>query len=349
MREDHRLRIARGMEALPAMQSPRLVSVGTFDGVHRGHRAVLAEMVRVAREARGESWAVSFDPHPQEVLRPDTAPALLTTVEERERALEPTGIDGLLWIPFTREFSQRSGESFLRELLARSGTGSGLVVGPTTRLGRDRSMGLREIRQLADEEGWRVVVIDPVEIEGTRVNSSRIRRLLLAGEAAAARRLLGRPYSFTAPVVRGHGRGQALRCPTANLATLAGRKLLPGDGVYAGWAEPAAGRHEAAISIGTRPSFGGGPRVVEVHLLDFEGALAGEVLCVHLSAQLREQRTFESAGALADAMADDVAAVRSVLRGDSPDRPPEGGDFPWPAGPGAARMGAQDTEMSGGR
>lgn len=333
------MRVARGVEELPAVARPRLVSVGTFDGVHRGHRAVLAALAETAREAGGESWVVSFHPHPQEVLRPESAPGLLTTVEERRRALAAHGLDGLLWIRFTAEFSQRSGESFLRELLARS-AGGGVVVGPTTRLGRDRSMGLREIRSLADELGWRVREVPPVELDGDRVNSTRIRRLLLAGETAAARRLLGRPYTFAAPVVRGDGRGRGLRCPTANLAPLGERKLLPADGVYAGWARTAAGLHEAAISVGTRPSFGAGPRVVEVHLLDFEGALVGEDLRVHLSARLREQRTFASAEALAEAMAEDVAQVRGLLRGDSPEGAEEGADFPWQADPGTARMGA---------
>ena len=256
---------------------------------------------------------VTFDPHPQEVLDPKGAPSLLSTWEEKARELERLGVHGVLKLSFDRRMAERDGREFLEELLGSHPDARGLIMGHDSRLGRGRSVGVDEIRDLAKLKGWELEVLGPVIIDGSRVSSTRIRRHLLAGEMDKARRLLGRPYSVSATVVRGAGRGKDLGFPTANLGALSERKLFPGDGVYAVWVERDREGLPGALSVGSRDSFGGGERVMEVHLIDFSGDLLGERLRLHLVERLRSQRRFSSVEELQEAMAGDCRRAAERL------------------------------------
>ena len=307
------MRVLRHVEELAELAGPLFVSVGTFDGVHCGHRRVLAELVRLAESRGGQAVAVTFEPHPAVVVRPVAAPLLLTTLAEKRREIERVGVHALLCLEFNLAMSQREGGEFLRALLGPRERAGGLVAGHDTHLGRDRSMGAAEIAALAASEGWELRVVPAEVVDGLPVSSTRVRELLLRGQVGPASCLLGRPYSLAGCVVRGDGRGRQLGYPTANLGPLEDRKLLPGDGIYAGWVERGQEGFRAALCIGRRPTFGEGPRTVEAHLLDFHGDLLGESLRVHWVARLRDEERFASVEALQVAMAQDCRRAAELL------------------------------------
>jgi riboflavin kinase/FMN adenylyltransferase len=339
------VRVLQRIDELNALPGLLFVTVGTFDGVHSGHRAVLSALIEVAEERGGAAWAVTFEPHPQEFLRPQDAPPILTTWEEKRQELARVGLHGVLLLPFDAALARQPGEAFLQDLLAGRASGeAGIVVGHDTRLGRGRAVGVQEIRALAEEKGWEFQLVQEVGAGERPVKSTRIRHLLLAGQVREAARLLGRPYSLAGNVVSGAGRGAGLGYPTANLEDPPGRKLVPGDGVYAAWAEVAREGHRAAVSVGTRPTYGDGPRVIEVHLLDLERDLRGERLRLHFVQRIRGQERFPDEETLRAAMADDCRRVRESL-----DAAASGPPFSWYPENGPASMGAYVPHPSEGR
>lgn len=285
------MNVARRASELPPAR--RSAAVGTFDGVHRGHRHVLD----AARTAGLRTAVVTFDPHPRSVVGGGVE--LLTSTERRLELIEAAGIEDVLLLCFDADLAALSAEEFASGVLAAAGI-EVVVAGETFRFGHDRAGDLGLLERLGFD-------VRRVPLVGD-VSSSRIRRLLAAGEVAAAGELLGRPPEVEGIVVRGDGRGRALGYPTANLATPAGL-LVPADGVYAGRALG----HRAAISIGTNPTFDGVERRVEAHLLDFDGDLYGQRLVVELWELLRGQRRFESEAELVDAIADDVERTRAAV------------------------------------
>ena len=214
-----------------------VATVGTFDGVHRGHRAVLAEIVRRARTRGLASLIVTFDRHPLEVVNPPAAPRLLTLPDEKRALLAELGLDRIELLPFTGELARLAPEEFVRQVLrARYGMGE-LVLGYDHGFGRGRTGDVELVRRLAREDGFAVDVVDAVRDDGQPISSSLIRTAVAHGDLAAAERWLGRRYGATGVVERGAGRGRTIGIPTINLAPLDPRKLLPPDGVYAVWVE----------------------------------------------------------------------------------------------------------------
>jgi riboflavin kinase/FMN adenylyltransferase len=275
---------------------PRAVAIGTFDGVHRGHRAA----IEAAKSAGLRSTVVTFDPHPRLVLGYDVQ--LLMTLPRRIELLEEAGPDDILVLEFTEELSALEPEEFVARVLEPIGT-EAVVAAETFRFGRGRKGDVELLRRLGLE------VVDVPLVAG--VSSSRIRELLTTGKMREAAALLGRPHEVEGTVVSGDQRGGTLGFPTANLA-VEPRLLVPAYGIYAG----AALGGRAAISIGVNPHYGGNERRIEAFLLDFEGDLYGKELRIELWERLREERAFESEEELVRQIALDVEAARATIRPD---------------------------------
>jgi riboflavin kinase/FMN adenylyltransferase len=282
------------------------VTVGVFDGVHLGHRAILERL-----DSRGMPGVVlTFDPHPAEVLAPGTDPRLITTIDERLVLLEKAGVGtvGVLDLALIRHFPP---ERFVSEVLVdRLGVGC-LVVGTDFHFGKDRAGDVPFLFDSGKSHGFEVEVVELLE-QGGVITSSRIRELIERGEVAVASALLGSRYRVSNVVVRGESRGHGLGFPTANLRPPA-RKVTPGRGIYAAFAEAGGQTHRAAVNVGVRPTFGGGELLIEAYLLDFEGDLYGEVLTLEFVERLRPELEFADIDSLVSRITDDVADVRRIL------------------------------------
>jgi riboflavin kinase/FMN adenylyltransferase len=288
------------------------VTVGSFDGVHLGHRAVLDAVARRARASGRVSVLVTFDPHPLAVVRPDRAPPLLTTHVERLEALVQMPVDYVLVLRFDRALASYSPERFVREILvARCGMRE-LVIGHDHGFGRARSGSVETLRQLGETDGFVVDVVDAVGAAEQEVSSTEIRRAIAAGDLAGAAVLLGRPYTLSGPVVRGDGRGRALGVRTINVELPTG-KLLPPDGVYAVRVEWPGGVAGGMMNQGGRPTFGDDRRLLEAHLFDLDVDLYGAQVRLEWVQWLRGTQTFASADALVAQLAQDRRDAEAAL------------------------------------
>jgi riboflavin kinase/FMN adenylyltransferase len=300
--------VVRHPSELPE-NGPLAVTVGVFDGVHRGHRDVLAALRREAGEGM-RALAVTLDPHPIEVLRPDKAPPLLSTAEERARLVAEgnPAPDALLVFPFSRETAALAPLEFLRSLVPPHAALKLLVIGYDFRMGRDRSGGFEELTEAGEREGFRVVRVEPTLDGDGPISSSRIRQLVEEGRVAEAARLLGHPYLVEGPVVPGRGIGRELDFPTANVEVARARKLLPAHGVYAARVRilPKEERRPAVLNWGVRPTFGATEPVLEVHLPGFAGDLAGSRLAVEIVDRIRGEKAFSGPEELRERIAEDV-------------------------------------------
>lgn len=298
---------------LPVRPEGTVVTVGSFDGVHRGHEAVLREIAARARAAGRHSVLVTFDPHPMAVVNPAAAPLLLTTGPERREILAQTGLDYAVLLHFDRELAAMPPEQFVREVLVRGCGMRELVIGHDHGFGRGRQGDVELLGRLGAELGFAVDVVPALEVDGHAVSSTQVRRAVAGGDLALAARLLGRRYFATGQVVPGDGRGRGLGFPTANLAGIPPRKLLPPDGVYAVRVEWRGGRADGMMNQGGRPTFQQAERSLEVHLLDHAGSLYGEWLKVEWVARLRDVRRFPSLDALRAQLERDRSSARAAL------------------------------------
>jgi len=299
--------------ALPEMPGGSIVTVGSFDGVHRGHHAVLEEIARRARAAGRESVLVTFHPHPLEVLNPAAAPPLLTAGDERLEILAQTGIDRVVVLAFDRRLAALTPREFVRDVLLARCQMRELVIGYDHGFGRGRSGDADTLRALGAEFGFAVDVVDAVDANGQQVSSSRIRRAVAGGDLALAARLLGRPYTANAVVEAGEARGRRLGVPTINLGGVPPQKLLPPDGVYAVRVEWRDGRAGGMMNQGGRPTFGDGRRTLEVNLFGFEGDLYGEPVRLEWIERIRDVERFASVEALKEQLRRDREAAEVIL------------------------------------
>jgi riboflavin kinase/FMN adenylyltransferase len=304
--------LRHGLESLPIDDGATVVTVGFFDGVHLGHQAVFRRTVEVARERGLRSVVVTFDRHPRETLTPGREPKLLTTPDRKARLIEAAGVDVLLVLAFDRAFSLLPAEEFVRRVLAEGLHTEHVVVGANFTFGHEARGTVETLRTLGPAQGFTAEEVPILELDGRPVSSSSIREALASGELEWPTRALGRRYAVEGTVVTGAGRGVDLGFPTANLKTDP-RVLLPKTGIYAGRAFIEDHPYVAAISVGTNPTFGREPVHVEAYLLDFDGELHGEPLTVEFWARLRDEERFDSAQALALAMADDVRRTRALV------------------------------------
>lgn len=304
----------------PDELTPCVVTLGNFDGVHRGHKAVLSRLVEIGRERGLPTVAVTFDPHPLAVLHPDRAPELITPGSIRDDLLAAAGLDGLLVLEFTTEFAQQSPQEFVESTFVDGLRAKVVVVGVDTRFGYKNSGDVDTLRELGATHGFEVVALEDVG-DGERWSSTSVRQALSEGDVAAAARVLGRPHRVVGTVVHGHHRGRELGFPTANLSPDSDG-LVPAEGVYAGWLtrlDRAAGEPDrtmpAAISIGTNPTFDTKDRrTVEAYVLDRDDLdLYDERVVVEFVEHIRPTLRFESIDELLVAMAKDVEQCRAVL------------------------------------
>jgi riboflavin kinase/FMN adenylyltransferase len=289
------------------------VTVGTFDGVHRAHHAVLQETARRAGAAGRASVVVTFDPHPVEVVRPDRAPLRLTTETERRAVMAACGVEHALVLRFDTALAALPPEQFVRDILiARCGMRE-LVIGHDHGFGRGRSGDADTLRAIGAVEGFGVEVVPQVEVNGVRVSSSAIRECLAGGDLHGAASMLGRRYDLMARVGGGAGRGRKLGVPTINLAGVSPRKQLPPDGVYAVRVEWRGGQAGGMMNQGPRPTFGEDERTLEAHLFGVDADLYGEWVRLEWVARLREVRQFASPADLTRQLERDHAAALAAL------------------------------------
>jgi riboflavin kinase/FMN adenylyltransferase len=290
-----------------------VVTVGSFDGVHLGHQAVLVEIARRAQASRRRSVLVTFEPHPLEVVNPQAAPPLLTTGEERLEMLAQTPVDRVMILRFDRRLAAMDPAQFVRDVLIDRCGMRELVIGHDHGFGRGRSGDVETLRRLGAELDFAVDVVPPVDVGDQHVSSSRIRRAVAGGDLRTAERLLGRPYRVSGTVGRGEQRGRLIGVPTINLANVSPRKLLPPDGVYAVWVETRRERLAGMMNQGAKPTFQDGRRTLEAHLLGFEGDLYDEPVRIEWVERIRDVRRFASIDDLQAQLARDRASAEAIL------------------------------------
>ena len=298
---------------IPSDGRGTVVTVGTFDGVHLGHRAVLEEIRDRASATGRRAVLLTFHPHPLRIVRPEATPPLLTTPVEKKEILAETGLDYAVFLAFSPALSRYSPRRFVEEILVGRLRLDELVIGHDHGFGRGRAGDVTLLREIGTELGFAVDVVEPVLIEGAAVSSSLIRKAVSEGQLEAARTRLGRPYSARGVVVRGEQRGRDLGFPTANLSIDATEKLLPPSGIYAVRGVLKRGVFAGALHLGPRPTFQGSPPSIELYLLDFDGEIYGEEVRVDFIRLLRPVRAFGSVASLIRQMELDVAEVRRVL------------------------------------
>lgn len=289
------------------------IAIGVFDGVHRGHQQVMRDLTAMARVRDLVPAALTFDPHPLEFLAPDRAPDLLTTVEQRAELLAECGVEILGVLPFL-EIRDLDPRAFVTEILCLRLKVGAIAIGANFRFGRDRGGDPALLKELGEEKGFTVDVVEMVVHTGPdgAISSTRIRELLAQGEVRSAAVLLGRPFVLTGPVIHGDARGRTIGFPTANLH-IPERMAIPANGVYACWVERDGARHAAVVNIGVRPTFGASIRTIEAHLLDFDADLYGESIALHFVERIREERRFDAVDALVAQISSDRDRAAVVL------------------------------------
>jgi riboflavin kinase / FMN adenylyltransferase len=313
------MKIFRSLDEGEAFANP-VLTIGNYDGLHVGHRHIISKVLAKAREISGTPMLMTFDPHPLTVLRPDASLHLITPLEEKERRLAEAGIEVLWVLPFDGVFRSIEAESFIREVLCRRLGVKALIIGYDFKFGRGGLGNVELLQKFAGECGYFFEIVPPVTLEGEKVGSNRIRKMIMEGNVERAARFLGRPYMMEGAVVKGRGRGAGIGFPTVNLAT--GFDLIPARGVYVtevaigqegaeGMAAPRA--VPAVTNVGYNPTFGDGGMTIETHILDFIGDLYGQRLSVYFLKKLRDEIKFSCVDALSEQIAFDVRAARAFF------------------------------------
>ena len=305
----------RGLDAAPSGWRRCVVTIGVFDGVHRGHQAIIGEAVARAGAAGVPSVVLTFDPHPSEVVRPGSHPAVLTSPRYKAALVERLGADVLCVLEFTPEFSRMTPAEFAHAVLVEHLHAAAVVVGENFRFGHKAAGDVAELARVGDRCGFAAAGVPLVRDGDVTISSTYVRACVDAGDVTAAARALGREHRVEGVVVRGDARGRTLGYPTANLRTPP-HTAVPADGVYAAWLVRGGALLPAAVSVGTNPTFEGRERRVEAYVIDFDGDLYGEPLALDFVASLRAADTmaFESVEALVAQIGRDVDEARRILR-----------------------------------
>ncbi len=307
------VKLLRHVDDLPRDLRGGAVTIGNFDGVHLGHACIVSRVLDKARELGGPALVFTFEPHPVRLLRPAEAPPPLTWLDRKAQLLADLGVDAVIAYPTDERLLDLAAEAFFREIIREKLDARAMVEGPNFYFGRGRAGTIDVLRQLTAQAGISLDVIEPLVVGGEYVSSSRIRRLVAAGEMRAAREQLTQPYRIRGMVVHGAGRGAKLGFGTANLDAI--DTLLPCPGVYAGRGVTAGRRFPAAINIGPNPTFGEGALKVEVHLAGWDGSpLYGDVLEVDFLEKLRPIQKFSSVPELVAQLEKDVLAARRAFQ-----------------------------------
>jgi riboflavin kinase/FMN adenylyltransferase len=306
------LEIIRGLDSLKKNYTNTVLTIGNYDGMHIGHRKILSMVTKRAGEMKGTSMVMTFDPHPMKVLAPERNVKLLTTPEEKERLIESTGIDVLLYVNFTKEFSRMLPEDFIENILVEKIRVKEIIVGTNYTFGKNKKGTVDLLRMRGEKYGFSVRAVRNAEVHGQVVSSSSIRSLLQKGAVAEVSKFLGRVYSIEGTVIKGKGRGQKiLHVPTANITTPV--EIAPKEGVYAVRVGLEDTIYDGVANIGKNPTFGNSQVSYEVHLLDFSGDLLGENIRIYFVNRIRGERTFPNVTSLENQIRDDIRVTREIL------------------------------------
>lgn len=305
------MQIVTGMNIYDKILDASVVTIGNFDGVHRGHAEIFAHLKRKSMALGVPSVVVTFEPHPLKILAPESAPSLITTFEQKTALIAESGVDYLVVVPFTKEFSQVTANDFVLKVLCKPLGMRHIIIGHDYAFGRGREGNFSTLERLGALNGFTLEDIPPIGADGVIFSSSLVRSSVAEGDMVAASRILGRCYQITGTVVHGREIGQALGFPTANIATP--NELLPPDGVYAVMAQVDGRRIKGACNIGCNPTFGGNSRTVEVFLLDFSDHIYDHEVKVDFVQRVRPEQRFPDVAALKSAIGQDVVQTRIIL------------------------------------
>jgi riboflavin kinase/FMN adenylyltransferase len=288
-----------------------IVTLGNFDGLHLGHQELIKMVIRRAKETGGKSLVVTFRPHPLKILAPEKCPPLISIYEEKIRLFDKLGIDVLVKIPFTLEFSAMAPERFIKDVLCDLLGAKEIFVGYNYRFGKGRKGNIGTLKELGKKCGFVVREVKQVSLNGEEISSTKIRRLLGEGDVEHAARLLGRTYAVTGIVVKGDGRGKSLGFPTANIVPK--HAIIPAKGVYAVRLYVRDKLYDGIANIGLRPTFGKKDLTIEVHVFDFDEDIYNEEVSLYFIKKIREEKKFETPGDLARQIRSDILAAKEIL------------------------------------
>ncbi|TDK42804.1 bifunctional riboflavin kinase/FAD synthetase [Algoriphagus formosus] len=307
------MKIYEGLSQFENVPNP-VVTSGTFDGVHLGHQKILQRIREIAKSIKGETILLTFWPHPRLVLYPkEHNLRLLSTFEEKAKLLRQFGIDHLISIPFTKEFSQLTSQEFIQNILVDKIKTKKLVIGYDHRFGKNREGSFEYLQQHSGEFGFDLEEISRQDVDEIGVSSTKIRNALESGDIITANNFLGRPYELNGLVIKGQQIGRSIGFPTANVHIPNSYKLIPKDGVYAVEASVNGSLYKAMLNIGNRPTVDGSSKSVETHLFDFEGDLYDKQITIYLRDYLREEQKFESLEALKSQLLIDQQRAKMIL------------------------------------
>ncbi len=307
------MKIYHGLEDFTRLQQA-VVTSGTFDGVHFGHQKILNKLKSISKAIKGETVLLTYWPHPRLVLYPERGDLkLLNTFEEKAELLRDQGVDHLIRIPFTKEFSNTSSEDFIRKILVDQIGTKVLVIGYDHRFGKNREGSFEHLKENSKTYGFEVEEIPRQDLDNIAVSSSKIRKALEVGDAKAAKELLGRPYALTGRVVKGAMVGRLIGFPTANIEIEYAYKLIPSDGAYAVQVIKEGEVMKGMLNIGYRPTVGGKSRTIEVHIFDFDHDIYGENLTVEFIDQIRQEMRFPDIESLKEQLIKDRILAKKIL------------------------------------
>ena len=294
-------------------KKPSVVTIGTFDGVHIGHKAILKRLTDAAEANRLESVLLTFFPHPRQVVQSVSNLRLINTIEEKKKLLEKEGLGSLVIHPFTKEFSRLTAEEYVRDILVKELAAKKIIIGYDHRFGRNRTADINVLKEYGKTYGFEVVEISAQELDEVAVSSTKIRRALENGDIATANNYLGYEYFLTGTIVKGRKIGRTINFPTANIHIDETYKLIPKIGVYVVRTLINNKTYYGITSIGTNPTVNGDTKTIETHLLDFEGDLYGKTLEISFLKYIREEKKFESVPELQSAIEEDEVFARAYL------------------------------------
>jgi riboflavin kinase / FMN adenylyltransferase len=293
-----------------------VITIGTFDGVHMGHRVILQQVMQQAREVNGESILLTFEPHPRKIVFPDQPLKLITTLEEKIELITETGIEHIVVVPFTKEFAALSAQEYIEEFLVKKINPNSIVIGYDHHFGSDRKGNIDMLKDFEAKHNYTVYEIPAQLIEEAAVSSTKIRNAIAEGQAEDATKMLGRPYTIKGIVSKGAQLGRTIGYPTANMVPIDADKLVPGNGVYAIKAHLVSGEYKGMLNIGVRPTVSNDPQLhIEAHLFEFSSNIYGETIELELVARLRNEQKFNSLDALKEQLANDKLAAQQALAG----------------------------------
>lgn len=307
------MKVIDGIEHIKERFPYPLLTIGNFDGVHLGHQAIFKMLAEKARKKNGTSMVLTFQPHPMRVISPEKAPRQLTTFKDKVELISAFGIDYLICVNFTKEFSAIEAKDFVKDILVNKIGVKEIFIGSNYLFGKNRKGSPELLKRMGKKYGFKVIIVEELKTNGMTISSSRIRSLISNGRVEEISRFLGRPYSVDGTVIKGTRRGRnLLHIPTANLTT--SNELLPNDGVYAVMVNLEGKMFKGAANIGYNPTFKEKRFSFEIHILNFDGDILGKDLRVSFIKRLRDEMRFNNAQELASQMKKDIEAVRGLLR-----------------------------------